>query len=302
MTHGAMLRTLDLFSGIGGMSLGLERTGGFETVAFVEIDPYCRRVLAKHWRGVPCFEDVRTIGADELAGLGRIDVICGGFPCQPVSLAGKRRGDKDERWLWPEYARLIRQVRPRWVLGENVRPLLSAQDGRLFGGILRDLARSGYDAEWRVLSAAEFGAPHLRERVFVLAYPQGDGKPQQPVLANPPALVSARLGAGCGTIPRHPAAGICECRRTAASGASAMADAESGRQSLRQTKSGRLGRPAGRSDPADGSFWTAEPGFRLLVDGFPGRLGQLRGYGNAVVPQVVTWIGYQILAAQQERR
>jgi DNA (cytosine-5)-methyltransferase 1 len=149
--------------------LGLQRTGGFETIAFCEIDPFCRKVLAKHWPGVPCFEDITKLDKEELNSLGRIDVICGGFPCQPVSCAGKRKGKEDARWLWPEFYRIVCEVKPEWVLVENVPGLLSADSGRLFAGILRDLSESGYDAEWNIVSAASVGAPHLRKRVFIVA-------------------------------------------------------------------------------------------------------------------------------------
>ena len=164
------LRVLDLFSGIGGFSLGLERTGGFETVAFCEIDPFCQRVLAKHWPEVPCYEDVCTLNADTLArdGIG-IDVICGGFPCQDVSHAGKRAGLEGARsGLWSEYARIIGELRPRFVLVENVPGLLSLGMGTVLG----DLSALGYDAVWDCVSAASVGAPHRRDRVWIIAHTQ----------------------------------------------------------------------------------------------------------------------------------
>lgn len=151
-----------LFSGIGGLDLGLERAG-MEIRWQVEIDKFCRKVLEKHWPDVRRYGDIRELTGDELE---RVDLICGGFPCQPVSLAGKRCGQEDERWLWPEMARIIRMVRPRYVLVENVPGLLV----RGMGDILGDLASLGYDAEWQVLPAAAFGAPHIRERVFIVAY------------------------------------------------------------------------------------------------------------------------------------
>lgn len=169
-----MLTVGSLFSGVGGIDLGLERAG-FQIAFQVEIDDYCNRVLAKHWPDVPRFRDVRIVGAHNLP---RVDVLAGGFPCQPHSEAGRRKAGADDRDMWPEYLRLIRELRPRWVLGENVRGLLSSDDRRYFGAILRDLAHSGYDAEWSVVSACALGAPHTRERVFILAYPaeeHGDG-------------------------------------------------------------------------------------------------------------------------------
>ena len=163
-----MLTVGSLFSGIGGFELGLERTGGFKTVWQCEKDEFCLKVLAKHWPDVKRFTDIKEMGIEE--NIPYVDVICGGFPCQPVSCAGKRKGKEDKRWLWPEFYRIVCQVKPRWVLVENVPGLLSADSGRLFAGILRDLASSGYDAEWNIVSAAGVGAPHLRKRVFVVAH------------------------------------------------------------------------------------------------------------------------------------
>lgn len=167
-----MMKVLDLFSGIGGFSLGLERTGGFETVAFCEIDPFCRRVLAKHWPGVPIYEDVRTLTTEALSR-GRVtpvDVICGGFPCQDISEAGLGAGIDGERsGLWGEYARLIDQLRPRLVIVENVSALL----GRGLSRVLGDLAALRMDAWWSCLRSSDIGAPHIRDRVWIVAYPEG---------------------------------------------------------------------------------------------------------------------------------
>jgi DNA (cytosine-5)-methyltransferase 1 len=164
-----MLRTLDLFSGIGGFSLGLERTGGFKTVAFCEIDPFCRRVLAKHWPEVPCYEDVRELTGARLAADGiAVDVICGGFPCQDISTAGNLRGmDGARSGLWRDLSRLIGEVRPRYAIVENVSNLLTVGLGRVLG----DLAALGYDAEWECISACAMAAPHTRDRVWIVAHP-----------------------------------------------------------------------------------------------------------------------------------
>lgn len=149
-----------LFAGIGGLDLGLERAG-WECCWQVESDEWCRRVLGKHWPDVVRYGDIR-----EVDSLPPVDLICGGFPCQPISRAGKGLVQADQRWLWPEFHRIIRLVRPRFVLVENVQALL----GRGFGDVLGDLAASGYDAEWDCLPAAAFGAPHLRDRVFLVAH------------------------------------------------------------------------------------------------------------------------------------
>lgn len=134
-----MIKVGSLFSGIGGLELGLERAG-MKTIWQVEWDSFARKVLEKHWPGVPKYEDIKTV---DFKSLPKPDLICGGFPCQPISCAGKRKGDKDERWLWPEFYRAICETQPRWVLVENVPGLLSICNGRLFGGILKDLAEGG---------------------------------------------------------------------------------------------------------------------------------------------------------------
>src|SRR6185369_6298277 len=127
----------------------------------------------------PQYHDVRTLTGARLAADGIVpDVIIGGFPCQPHSVAGTRGASDDERDLWPEFARLVREIRPRWVLAENVLGLRSSEAGRFFGGILRDLAECGYCVEWRSISAADMGAPHRRERVWIIAHPGGEGRRQ----------------------------------------------------------------------------------------------------------------------------
>ena len=165
----AKLKVLDLFSGIGGFSLGLERTGGFETVAFCEIDPAARRVLAKHWPNVPCFEDIKTITKDSINE--HIDIICGGFPCQDISVAGTRNGnaglDGERSGLWFEYLRLIKEISPSFAIIENV----SALRTRGLEEVLRGLDEIGYDAEWHCIPATYAGAAHQRDRVWIVAHP-----------------------------------------------------------------------------------------------------------------------------------
>lgn len=170
------MRVLDLFSGIGGFSLGLE-AAGFQTVAFCEADEACRRVLAKNWPGVPIYDDVRDLSAQHLiADDISVDAICGGFPCQNVSVAGRGEGiDGAKSGLWQHYARLITELRPRWIIIENGPALRS----RGLEAILGELSALGYDAEWHCLPANAFGAPHRRDRLWIVAYPTGerDGLP-----------------------------------------------------------------------------------------------------------------------------
>ena len=167
------LRIGSLFSGIGGLELGLERAGVGHTVWQCEIEPWARAVLAKHWPGVPCHDDVRTFQPAP----GSADVVCGGFPCQDLSQAGSQKGLQGERsGLWREFARVIRLVRPRYVVVENVPPLL----GLGLGTVLGDLAALGYDAEWNCVPASAVGAPHPRDRLWILAYANGGGHLHRP--------------------------------------------------------------------------------------------------------------------------
>lgn len=170
------MRVLDLFSGIGGMSLGLERAG-MTTVAFCEIEEFPRRVLAKHWPEVPCYDDVRTLSADRLAADGiSVDVICGGFPCQDISLAGRMSGaDGKKSGLWREIVRLVADLRPRFVILENS-PVLRSRGLEI---ILGEFSEVGYDAEWHCIPVNAVDAPHRRDRLWIISYPAGqrDGLP-----------------------------------------------------------------------------------------------------------------------------
>ena len=158
------MRVLDLFSGIGGFSLGLERAGAFRTVAFCERDEFCQAVLRKHWPGTPIYDDVRTIDADRL---GRIDLICGGWPCQPWSVAGQQRGAEDDRDLWPEMQRIVEAVQSRWIIGENVRGFVNEPMG--LERSLSDLESIGYQAAPFIIPACAVDAPHRRDRVWIIA-------------------------------------------------------------------------------------------------------------------------------------
>lgn len=165
---------LDLFSGIGGFSLGLERAG-MKTVAFCEIDAFCRQVLTRHWPHIPVYGDIRQLTARRLHhdGIPSIDLICGGYPCQPFSVAGKQRGHDDPRHLWPEMYRLIREIRPRWVICENVAGHVELG----LDAVLSDLDDAGYAATPFVIPACAVGAPHRRDRVWIVAHPAGLGLP-----------------------------------------------------------------------------------------------------------------------------
>lgn len=163
------INTLDLFSGIGGFAYGLEQASRtFHTVAFCEQDPYCQAVLRHHWPDTPIHEDVKTLSTDRL---GRIDFVCGGFPCTPWSNSGKQRGAEDDRDLWPEMARIVGELRPRWVLAENVRGFINKPMG--LPRTLHDLESFGYEVISFVIPACAVGSPQKRDRIWILAHASG---------------------------------------------------------------------------------------------------------------------------------
>jgi len=276
---------LDLFSGIGGFSLGLERTGGFKTVAFCEIEAYPRKVLAKHWPDVPQYTDVRELTGDRLRQDGiTVDVITGGFPCQDISVAGKGAGIEGERsGLWSEIARLTGEIRPRYVILENVSALL----GRGLDKVLGDLAEIGYDAEWHCIPASHIGAPHQRDRWWCVAYPNdsGNGTPGCRIDGDRPAQDKGREEQSQPEPGRQ--------REDAAA-----TDSQRGRsRNTEGQHAGHAGQPSwGEGFNARGmEIWHTEPAVGRVANGIPKRVDRLKGLGNAVVPQIPELIGRAIL-------
>ena len=261
-----------LFAGIGGFDLGLERAG-MRCEWQVEIDPYARAVLAKHWPDVRRWEDVRTFPPPE--GEWGVDVICGGFPCQDISVAGKGAGLAGARsGLWYEYARIIGELRPRYVIVENVAAILA----RGMGAVLGDLSTLGYDAEWHVIPASAVGAPHRRERMWIVAS-------RWDAVGKPSSCGQQRFA-----------------RRQSES------KSEDGRADVADTND------QGESDvPVDGQsrrglpeltgghgWWSVEPDVGRVAHGVPARVDRLRCLGNAVVPQIVEVIGRAIVNLESQ--
>lgn len=325
------MRVLDLFSGIGGFSLGLERAG-MTTAAFCEIEEFPRAVLAKHWPDVPIYDDVRTLTADRLArdGVGRIDLVCGGYPCQPFSHAGKRAGAADDRHLWPEMRRVVGEVRPAWVVAENVAGHISMG----LDQVLADLEADGYAGRAIVVPAAAVDAPHIRQRVWIVARDRDrDREPACAVdaeMEGMPSHVGDTNGAdgergtrgvsgaqaavyragefdGCiAERPQHAGEGR---------GARALADADlaglEGRHGagVRERRAERAfgtggsplpgtdRQPPRRATESRGQRrqWCPEPAVGRVAHGVPARVDRLRALGNAVVPQVVEEIGRAIM-------
>ncbi len=279
------MRVLDLFSGIGGFSLGLERAG-METVAFCENDKKARMVLRKHWPDIPIYEDVRELNGKHFEGK-TIDLICGGFPCQPFSVAGKRGGADDDRHLWPEYFRLIQEIRPRWVLGENVAGLINMG----LDQVLSDLESANYSCQTLIIPACAVNAPHRRDRVWIIAY-SNSGMFRR-IRCDEPA--DRQQYSGGGKAWGFPGA-FCEnvanttsTRRQAGLSGSEQREKWDSRISLNSChKSG-----GGKRE----NFWTVEPGMGRVANGVPGRVDRLKQLGNAVVPQVAEIIGRAIMEA-----
>jgi len=165
------LKLLDLFSGIGGFSLGLESTGYFETIAFVEKDKFCQQVLNKNFKDIPIESEVRDVKGDRYAA----DIVCGGFPCQPFSVAGKRKGTDDDRYLWDETIRIVRECKPRWFIGENVEGIINIQEGMVLRQVCDDLEKEGFEVQCVVIPASGIGAWHQRKRVWILAFSKHNG-------------------------------------------------------------------------------------------------------------------------------
>jgi DNA (cytosine-5)-methyltransferase 1 len=165
------LRTLDLFSGIGGFSLGLESTGFFETIGFVEKDKFCQKVLKKHWCNINIEEDIRNVKGEKY----QADVVTGGFPCQPFSVAGKRKSTADDRYLWDEMLRVIRETKPRWVIGENVEGIVNINEGMVLRQVLNDLENEGFKSQCIIIPASGIGAWHQRKRIWILGYSEHNG-------------------------------------------------------------------------------------------------------------------------------
>jgi len=319
------LRILDLFAGIGGISRGLESTGGFETVAFCEIEAFPKLILAKHWPNVPIYNDVKELTYDRLNQDGiTVDVITAGFPCQDISTAGKGAGIKEgtRSGLWFEVARLVGELRPRYVILENVSAILS----RVVGIVLGDMAALGYDCEWHCIPASAVGAQHRRDRWWGIAYPNDAGNraprgkadqhgPQgiegrqeqsQPessrqrengTASHVPDTNSERLQGG---IPH----GVTNPQGREKPGSGRLAERSFGRERSRNSHGpvkpsvGLLAN--GLSAGLSRSGWLPEPGIERVATGVPDRTKKLKALGNSVVPQIPALLGAAILERELE--
>ena len=252
------MKVLDLFSGIGGFSLGLERAG-METVAFCENDKFCQKVLAKHWPGVPIHDNIEDLDGREYKGT--IQLVCGGFPCQPYSVAGDQRGAADDRALWPEMLRVIREVEPVWIIGENVPGIINME----LDNVLSDLEGEGYSCQTFVIPACGVDAKHKRDRVWIVAHTPSSRQPGQGESKHSGNQEAHRKG-------------------QASHALDVSVRKERGAQSCFR-------------GVADGvSRWMDEPeGIPRVIGKVPDRVHRLKALGNAVVPQVVEVLGKIIM-------
>ena len=271
------LKHLDLFSGIGGFSLGLEATGGFETVAFCDIDQYPRQVLQKHWPHVKQYEDIKELNYEKLKadGLLPIDIITGGYPCQPFSVAGRKKGEEDPRHLWPEYFRLVKELRPTWVIGENV-------SGHIKLGldtVITDLESEDYAVRPFSISASSIGANHQRERVWIVANSRRSQWPW------------AELRGENENETRKENANQFE---RSSSTSSSSADTN-GKRSQRYGSEYELRKSQEERKTSWSRWWEFEPNVGRVAYGIPKRVDRLKSLGNSLVPQIPYYIGKTIL-------
>jgi len=264
------MRVLDLFSGIGGFSLGLERAG-METVAFCEIEDFPRSVLAKHWPDVPIFRDVRSLDYD-----GTVDLICGGFPCQPFSVAGQRKGADDDRHLWPAMFGLIKKYKPRWVIGENVAGFVSMA----LDDVLTDLEGEGYRCQSFIIPACAVNAPHRRDRVWIVAHAE-----------------SSNDRGGSGEFYKKNGGQIGQMRAKSSSSSQAQTSLADPESIYAQGQHNRQGEREFRGS----SWWEIEPDVGRVANGVPRRVDRLKSLGNAVVPQIPEILGLAIMEIENEK-
>ena len=307
---------LDLFSGIGGFSLALERVG-FTTVGFCEVDPYCRLLLQKHWKGVTIHHDIKKLEKKDIKE--PIDILTGGFPCQPYSVAGKQKGTNDDRYLWPDMFRVIKEVRPTWIIAENVRGIINIQDGMVFETVCTDLESEGFEVQAFIIPAAGVGAPHRRERVWIVGYSKHNGSLTSKIRGRNQEADAGSKERKISSIEPERTSGSSDnevmenTRRTLRQGSEFEGKNanESGKENANQferssstpkhnvadTKGiyvqGQQSRSRQKQSRRE-SWWEFEPSVGRVANGVPGRVHRLKALGNSIVPQIAEEIGRAI--------
>tara|TARA_B100000902_G_C27185500_1_gene851118 strand:+ start:240 stop:1115 length:876 start_codon:yes stop_codon:yes gene_type:complete len=287
-----MLRHLDLFSGLGGFSLGLEATGGFETVAFCDIEKFSRKVLKKHWPNVKQYKDIKELTYEQIKEdtLAPIDIVTGGYPCQPFSIAGSQRGEKDTRHLWPDMFRIVKECKPTWVIGENV-------SGHIKLGldtVLQDLESEGYSVRAFSISASSIGANHQRERVWIIAHSNMENTRQHGRRIESTWDTESIGPRTSEETERSPNSDKVNGSSERASLVGESSDTNSqglqGRRSEQQLRENETERPTSWD-----SWWESEPSVGRVANGIPHRVDRLKGLGNSLVPAIPYAIGHAIL-------
>ena len=287
-----MLRHLDLFSGLGGFSLGLEATGGFETVAFCDIEKFSRKVLKKHWPNVKQYKDIKELTYEQIKKdtLAPIDIITGGYPCQPFSIAGSQRGEKDTRHLWPDMFRIVKECKPTWVIGENV-------SGHIKLGldtVLQDLESEGYSVRAFSISASSIGANHQRERVWIIAHSNMENTRQHgrriESTWNTESIGPRTSEETERSSDTNKINGSSERASLVGESSDANSQGLQGRRSEQQLRKDETKRPTSWD-----SWWESEPSVGRVANGIPHRVDRLKGLGNSLVPAIPFIIGQSIL-------
>jgi len=287
-----MLRHLDLFSGLGGFSLGLEATGGFETVAFCDIEKFSRKVLKKHWPNVKQYKDIKELTYEQIKEdtLAPIDIVTGGYPCQPFSIAGSQRGEKDKRHLWPDMFRIVKECKPTWVIGENV-------SGHIKLGldtVLQDLESEGYSVRAFSISASSVGANHQRERVWIIAHSNMENTRQHGRRIESTwdtESIGPRTSEETEWSPNSDKVnGSSERASLVGESSDTNSQGLQGRRSEQQLRENETERPTSWD-----SWWESEPSVGRVANGIPHRVDRLKGLGNSLVPAIPFIIGQSIL-------
>ncbi len=281
------LKHLDLFSGIGGFSLGLEATGGFETKAFCDIEKYPRQVLQKHWPHVKQYEDIKELNYERLKadGIDSIDIITGGYPCQPFSIAGRQKGEQDPRHLWPEYFRLVKELRPTWVIGENV-------SGHIKLGldtVIEDLESEDYSVRPFSISASSIGANHQRERIWILAHSRCSQWPRAELRGE---NENETRKENANQFERSSSTSEVDVANT--NDERLQRQWQSRNQFTPRFNSSRESSEERQRTVGQG-WWESEPNMGRVAHGIPKRVDRLKSLGNSLVPQIPYYIGKTIL-------
>ena len=294
-----VLKVLDLFSGIGGFSLGLESTGFFETVAFCEKDDFCKKVLQKHWGDIKIYDDIRSLHDTKI----QADVVTGGFPCQSFSQAGLQKGRADDRFLWNEMFDVIKKVKPRWVIGENVQGIINIEQGMVLRQVRDDLEGIGFEVQCIVIPASGIGAWHQRKRVWILA-----NNISKPKSIRHRGRDSKSKNEEWAFLPREQEGGEMGSKTKRCSNVS---DSNGKRLQRRKFQHHlEIGKQSSTNDGKNSSeeqqtWWETESRICGVPDGVSygvdkDRAQRIKALGNSIVPQIARQLGLAIMGAENE--